>query len=147
VLSSGERDAALLADYRGLGARRPWLAAVFTVALLSLAGMPLTIGFIGKFVIVTAGAGAALWALVVILVVSSSIGLYYYTRLIVVMYVRRPEELEPTGPRPAHEVRTAWSAPAFSLLCALTFFLVVFGVYPAPLLRLVEHAVSVLPWP
>jgi len=147
VLSTGERDAGLLLDYRGLGARRPWLGAIFSVALLSLAGMPLTIGFIGKFVIVTAGTGAALWALVVILVVSSTIGLYYYTRLIVVMYVRRPEELEPAGAHAAHGAGTAWSAPAFSLLCALTIFLVVFGVYPAPLLRLVEHAVSVLPWP
>ena len=97
VLSTDERDAGLMLDYRGLGARRPWLAAIFTVALLSLAGMPLTMGFIGKFVIVTAGAGAALWALVIVLVVTSTIGLYYYTRLIIAMYVRRPEELELAG--------------------------------------------------
>ena len=95
--TSATRDSC--ADYRGLGARRPWLAAIFTVALLSLAGMPLTMGFIGKFLIVTAGSGAALWALVVVLVVTSTIGLYYYTRLIVAMYVRRPEEAR-AGRRP-----------------------------------------------
>ena len=147
VLSSGERDADLILDYRGLGARRPWLAAIFTVALLSLAGMPLTMGFIGKFLIVTAGGGAALWALVVVLVLSSTIGLYYYTRLIVAMYVRRPEELEPAGAGPAARLATAGGAASIAVMGALTVVLVVFGVYPSPLIRLVEHAVSVLPWP
>ena len=147
VLSNGERDADLMLDYRGLGARRPWLAAIFTVALLSLAGMPLTMGFIGKFLIVTAGGGAALWALVVILVLSSTIGLYYYTRLIVAMYVRRPEELEMAGAGPAARVAAAGGAASIAVMGVLTVVLVVFGVYPSPLLQLVEHAVSVLPWP
>lgn len=140
VLSTAQRDADRIADYRGLGARRPVLAAVFTVALLSLAGMPLTMGFIGKFVIVTAGSGAALWALVIVLVASSTIGLYYYTRLIVAMYVHAPEA-------PAPRAAKTEGALAVSVLGALTVFLLVFGVYPQPLLRLVEHAVSVLPWP
>jgi NADH-quinone oxidoreductase subunit N len=147
VLSTDERDAGLLLDYRGLGARRPLLAAIFAVALFSLAGMPLTMGFIGKFVIVTAGAGSALWALVVVLVVTSTIGLYYYTRLIVAMYVRRPEQPEPSGAGLGSQVATAGGAASLAVLAALTVFLVVFGVYPVPLLRLVEHAVSVLPWP
>jgi len=147
VLSSEDRDADLLLDYRGLGARRPWLAAIFAVALFSLAGMPLTMGFIGKFVIFTAGAGSELWALVIVLVLTSTIGLYYYTRLIVVMYVRRPEELELAGAGPGARVAAAGGAVSVAVLAALTAMLIVFGVYPAPLLRLVEHAVSVLPWP
>ena len=147
VLSTADRDADLMLDYRGLGARRPWLAAIFAVALFSLAGMPLTMGFIGKFVIVAAGAGSALWALVIVLVVTSTIGLYYYTRLIVAMYVRRPEELELAGAGPAARVAAAGGAAAVAVLGALSLFLLVFGVYPTPLLRLVEHAVSVLPWP
>ena len=147
VLSPADRDADLIADYRGLGARRPVLAAIFAVALFSLAGMPLTMGFIGKFVIVAAGAGSALWALVIVLVVTSTIGLYYYTRLIVAMYVRRPEGLELAGAGPAARVAAAGGAVALAVLAALTAFLLVFGVYPSPLLRLVEHAVSTLPWP
>lgn len=147
VLSTAGRDADQLIDYRGLGARRPVLAAVFTVALLSLAGMPLTMGFIGKFVIVTAGSGSALWAMVIVLVVTSTIGLYYYTRLIVTMYVRRPEEAVPAGAAPALRAAGTEGALAVSVLGALTVFLLVFGVYPQPLLRLVQHAVSVLPWP
>jgi len=147
VLSPGDRDADLLLDYRGLGARRPWLAAIFAVALFSLAGMPLTMGFIGKFVIFTAGAGSELWALLIVLALTSTIGLYYYTRLIVVMYVRRPEELELAGAGPGAPVAAAGGAAGVAVLAALTALLIVFGVYPAPLLRLVEHAVSVLPWP
>ncbi len=147
VLSSEDRDADLLPDYRGLGARRPALAAVFAVSLFSLAGMPLTMGFIGKFTIFTAGAGSELWALVIVLALTSTIGLYYYTRLIVVMYVRRPEELEPAAAGPGAPVAVAGGAAGFAVLAALSVFLIVFGVYPEPLLRLVEHAVSVLPWP
>jgi NADH-quinone oxidoreductase subunit N len=147
VLSTGERDAGPLLDFRGLGARRPWLAALFTVALLSLAGMPLTMGFIGKFLIITAGGGAALWALVVVLVVASTIGLYYYTRLIIEMYVRRPETLEAAGAGAPARLSAAGGAASFAVLGVLAALLVVFGVYPAPLLRLVEHAFSVLPWP
>ena len=78
---------------------------------------------------------------------TSTIGLYYYTRLIVAMYVRRPAELELAGAGPAARVAADASVVAVTVLGALTLFLLVFGVYPAPLLRLVEHAVSVLPWP
>ena len=139
VLSPADRDADTIADYRGLGSRRPGLAAIFAVSLFSLAGMPLTVGFIGKFTIVAAGAGAALWALVIVLVLTSTIGLYYYTRLIVAMYVRRPEA-EASG-------AATGAAAGVAVLAALTGFMLIFGVYPAPLLRLVEHAVSTLPWP
>lgn len=147
ALSSGERDADLLLDYRGLGAQRPALAAIFAVALFSLAGMPVTMGFIGKFTIFTAGAGSSLWALLVVLVLTSTVGLYYYTRLIVVMYVRRPEEPELAGAGPGARAAAAGGEMGVIALAALTIFLLVFGVYPSPLLRLVEHAVSVLPWP
>jgi len=139
VLSPADRDADTIADYHGLGSRRPGLAAIFAVSLFSLAGMPLTVGFIGKFTIVAAGAGAALWALVIVLVLTSTIGLYYYTRLIVAMYVRRPEA-EASG-------AATGAAAGVAVLAALTGFMLIFGVYPAPLLRLVEHAVSTLPWP
>jgi NADH-quinone oxidoreductase subunit N len=104
-------------------------------------------GFIGKFVIVAAGSGSALWALVIVLVVTSTIGLYYYTRLIVAMYVRRPAAVGPAGAGPAARPAADGGVMAMTVLGTLTLFLLVFGVYPAPLLRLVEHAVSVLPWP
>ena len=85
-------------DYRGSGPAAG-LAAVFTVALFSLAGMPLTMGFIGKFYLVTAGAGSALWALIIVLVLTSTVGLYYYTRIVVAMYVRHPDGDEESAAR------------------------------------------------
>jgi len=138
ALSSPERDADSLADYRGLAHTRRWTAAAFTVALFSLAGMPLTMGFIGKFYVITAGAGAALWALVIVLVLTSTIGLYYYTRIVVAMWVRQPDEN-------AEAVGTAIAGGPAAVLAALTAFLIVFGVFPAPLIRLIERAVATLP--
>ena len=158
VLSTPARDADQLDDYRGLARRRRWTAVAFTIALFSLAGMPLTMGFIGKFYILAAGAGSALWALVIVLVVTSTIGLYYYTRVIVAMWVQKPAK-EPGGaglaagvsllPGAAGTDATAAGAaiPAISgvMLAALTAFVLVFGVYPTPLIHVIERAVSTLP--
>ncbi len=136
ALSTPEHEAESIDDYRGLARTRRWTAAAFTVALLSLAGMPLTMGFIGKFYLVTAGAGAGLWALVVVLVLTSAVSIYYYTRVIAAMWVREPDE---------KSVRTAIGGASGVVLAALTAFLIVFGVYPSPLLHLIERAVSTLP--
>jgi NADH-quinone oxidoreductase subunit N len=136
ALSIPGREAEWIADYRGLTRTRRWTAAAFTVALFSLAGMPLTMGFIGKFYLVTAGAGASLWTLIVVLVLTSTVSLYYYTRIIVAMWVREPDD---------HSVRAAVGGACGAVLAALTAFVIVFGVYPAPLLHLIERAVSTLP--
>src|SRR5688572_20359010 len=73
TLSDKDRDAELLEDYRGLFWTRPLTATVFASMLLSLAGIPLTAGFIGKFYIVAAGVNAGQWLLVVMLAVNSAI--------------------------------------------------------------------------
>ena len=86
VLSRPERDADRLEDYRGLVWRRPWLAGVFTAMLFSLAGIPLTAGFVGKFYVVAAGVGSALWLAVVALAINSVIGLFYYLRIVVALF-------------------------------------------------------------
>jgi NADH-quinone oxidoreductase subunit N len=85
VLSTPQTEADDIAIYSGLFWRRPWLAGAFTLMLLSLAGIPLTAGFIGKFYIFTCGADARLWGLLIAIIVGSGLGLYYYLRIIVVM--------------------------------------------------------------
>lgn len=90
VLSRPGDDLGDLNGYRGLFWRRPVLASVFTVMLLSLASIPLTAGFIGEFYLVAAGASGSLWALVIILVASSAIGLFYYLRIVLALYSRMP---------------------------------------------------------
>jgi NADH-quinone oxidoreductase subunit N len=87
AISGRERDADLLDDYRGLAAERPWLAGIFTAMLLSLAGIPLTAGFIGKYYVVAAGVDSAHWLLVAALAVNSAIGLFYYLRVVAVLFM------------------------------------------------------------
>jgi NADH-quinone oxidoreductase subunit N len=91
-LSDKDRDAEVIDDYRGLFWKRPWTAAIFTVMLLSLAGIPLTAGFIGKFYIIAAGVNTEQWLLVVMLVLNSVIGLYYYIKLIAAMFEQQTDE-------------------------------------------------------
>lgn len=121
-----------IADYRGLFWRRPWLALVLTAMLLSLAGIPLTAGFVAKFYIVAAGAAATLWLLLLILAGSSVIGLYYYLRVVVALYAPPPEMATAASPLGLRLPRTdAW------LLAALTVALLWVGIFPQPFLRLV----------
>lgn len=135
VLSGPQRETEHLDDYRGLFWRRPWLAGVFTAMLLSLAGIPLTVGFIGKFFLVLAGVGSALWTLVIILVVTSTIGLYYYLRIIVAMSVRQPDTKDSGPPTPL-------SLPGALTLATLTVLLIWLGVVPAPVIELVHAMIG-----
>ena len=148
VLSPGGRDADSVEDYRGLARRRPLLAGVFTAMLLSLAGIPLTAGFVAKFYILTAGVGAGLWTLAAVLVVNSAIGLFYYLRITVAMYMREPaatiEEAGGTAAEFAAVGRRISPTPAMSIaagavLTALTSGLVWLGVYPSPMVDLIRR--------
>ncbi len=140
VLSGPARDADRIADYRGLFWRRPLLGGFFSAALLSLAGMPLTAGFVGKFYVLAAGARARIWFPVVVLVVTSTLGLFYYLRVIVAIYAREPGDAPPAA-SPALPVAGAVA------LAALAVLLVWLGVYPTPLLRLIRAAVAALALP
>jgi NADH-quinone oxidoreductase subunit N len=143
-LSGTERDADEINDYRGLAVRRPLLAATFAVALFSLAGIPLTAGFLGKFYVVNAGAGSQLWWLLIVLVASSTIGLYYYTRIVVAMYVQQPEPAASTPLLPRLGA-IAGSRAGGSVLVVVTGLVLFLGIYPTPLIRLLEHVVAGLP--
>jgi NADH-quinone oxidoreductase subunit N len=131
VLSGPDHEASDLNDYEGLFWRRPGLAVLLTAALLSLAGIPLTAGFVGKFFLVAAGIGSALWLLVVVLVLASVIGLFYYLRIVVVMYAR-PELGGETPPA------AALSLGGGLILTALGVLLLWLGVYPTPFIQLVQ---------
>src|ERR1700719_2608749 len=85
-----------LEDYAGLGQRQPFAAALLSLFLLSLLGLPVTAGFFGKFYIFKAAVSAHLIWLAVIMAINSVIGAYYYIRLIVVMYMREPSSAEAT---------------------------------------------------
>ncbi len=119
-----------MADYEGLSKRRPWLSGVFTAMLLSLAGMPFTAGFIGKFYIVSAGVGSLLWIQVIVLAVSSAIGLFYYLRVINAMYSVPAEK--------ARTLPASLPVAAVAALSAIVFLLIFLGVYSSPLIDLIQ---------
>jgi len=98
--SAGERYVTL-EDYSGLGRRSPLLAATLTVFLLSLIGIPITGGFFAKFYVFSAALQANLVGLVIIGVLNSAVGAYYYLRIIVVMYMREPRGEIQVSPVPA----------------------------------------------
>ena len=87
--STGEKYT-LIEDYAGLGRRSPLLAAILTVFLLSLIGIPITGGFLAKFYVFSAALNSSLVGLTIIGVINSAIGAYYYLRVIVMMYMREP---------------------------------------------------------
>ncbi len=126
LLSRGQPELMEIEDYRGLFWHRPGVATVLAGTMLSLAGIPLTAGFIGKFLVLTAGVGSALWTLVILLVVNSAIGLYYYLRVTVTLFSRREIE-EPI-------VGRSLTFTGGAVLAVLGILMLFLGVYPAPLL-------------
>lgn len=88
----------LVDDYAGLGRRSPVLAAVLTIFLLSLIGIPITGGFFAKFYVFSAALKSNLIGLTIIGVINSAIGAYYYLRLIVLMYMRDERAEVPVQP-------------------------------------------------
>ncbi|HKN16705.1 MAG TPA: NADH-quinone oxidoreductase subunit N [Candidatus Sulfotelmatobacter sp.] len=133
VLSTSEADAADLEDYRGLFWRRPVLASIFTAVLFSLAGIPATMGFIGKFYILASGANASAWPLMLVLVLTSVIGLFYYLRIVVTLFSASPER--------QFSMQRVGRGSAF-VLGGLAVLLIWFGVYPAPLLNLIRATIG-----
>jgi len=148
MISSGDRDADSLEDYRGLFWRRPALTAVFTAMVLSLAGIPVTAGFVGKFYVISAGASSAIWLLVFVLIVTSVFGLYYYLRILVALYSGLAHEdahaIGGTAKISSPSLTPALSISGGVVLAVLTILLVWVGVYPATLLNLIHSTVGLL---
>ncbi|AIR85597.1 NADH-quinone oxidoreductase subunit NuoN [Erwinia sp. S63] len=129
-------DADTLYSYRGLFWHRPILSAVMTVMMLSLAGIPMTLGFIGKFYVIASGVNAHLWWLTAAVVAGSAIGLYYYLRVTVSLYLSPPEMHTRDRDTPAN-----WAFTAGGVVVLISAILVLLlGVYPQPLISLVQMA-------
>jgi NADH-quinone oxidoreductase subunit N len=156
---AGGEDISALA---GLGARQPWLAWPMTIAMLSLAGIPGTVGFIGKLYLIRALVSGDYTWLAVVIVVGSMISLGYYLRVVATMWMRAPERESASArggvgswpavaggspeadaadaggwPTPDHAVANAEVAAVAVLFGAAA---ILFGIIPSPLLRLVAHA-------
>ncbi len=114
-------------DLAGLGWKQPVVAALFSIFLLSLIGVPLTGGFFGKFYIFKAALDADLVWLAVLGLLNSAVAAYYYLRIIVVMYMQDPGESTLTLQPPGPGIRaTLWAAALGTLIL---------GIYPSLLLN------------
>jgi NADH-quinone oxidoreductase subunit N len=127
---AGEKNLSL-DDYAGLSQRQPFVAAMLSVYLLSLLGLPVTAGFFGKFYIFKAAVNSHLLWLAVLMAVNSIIGTYYYLRVIVVMYMREPSAEAAALPPAPFPV-------GVNAVLLITFVgTILFGVYPNPVIRFI----------
>lgn len=135
--SKGERGHTL-EDIADLGRRHPLPAAVMAIAMLSLAGIPPTAGFIAKFYVFSAVIMDGYLMLAIIGVLLSGISLYYYLRVVVYMYMResnQPAAAAPSGSLPYSGV---------AALCVSALIILIIGLFPADLLQMAQQAVLIL---
>jgi NADH-quinone oxidoreductase subunit N len=127
---AGEKNL-LLDDYAGLSERQPVVAAVLSIYLLSLLGLPVTAGFFGKFYIFKAAVNSHLIWLAVLMGINSIIGAYYYLRVIVVMYMREPSaEVAAAAP-------VDFPLPVNVVLAVTAIGTIFFGLLPNPVINFI----------
>jgi NADH-quinone oxidoreductase subunit N len=114
---------------------------MLALSLLSLAGIPVTAGFIGKFYAIAAGVDAGLWWLVLALIGNSVVSLYYYLRLIVTLFSEEPAPATaPQGLAGQFPQTAGWTAVfSLGLVASIILFL---GVYPEPLMEMIRDSVN-----
>ncbi len=138
MLRKGGLEGDEIEDFSGLAKRHPFAALLMLVFMVSLAGIPPTAGFIGKFYVFMAAVQAGLTWLAVLALVFAAISAYFYLRLVMVMYMREPGAVTALSPRFV-------SSPALSIVLACAIAGVVFfGFYPDPIVNLATQAALTL---
>jgi NADH-quinone oxidoreductase subunit N len=131
LLSTNEHEAENVEDFKGLFWKRPGIAIVFTLSLLSLAGIPLTAGFIAKFYVILEGMNAGLIFLIISMIIDSVIGLYYYLRIITTLFAT-------SGDTKLPELSIAGNIT----LALVGISILVLGVYPGWLIDIIVRFVN-----
>ncbi|HXY12234.1 MAG TPA: proton-conducting transporter membrane subunit, partial [Thermoplasmata archaeon] len=138
----------LIDDWKGLGTRRPLLGVAFGLMLLSLAGVPLTVGFVSKFVLFSAAVeakGYFVW-LAVAGLLNSALSVFYYARVLKVMFFDRPEPMAlPTGAVVGGSEPPALPAGGLgyaraTAIALIAVAIVLVGIYPQPVLGAIQSA-------
>jgi len=124
-----------LSNLAGLGFRRPWMAAALTLCLLSLAGIPLTVGFVGKLYLFGAAVQAGWVWLAIIAVLNSVVSAFYYLHVVVVMYMREPGEA-------VSMERAGWPLGVALAICVAG--VLALGLVPGPMLEWARRALSLM---
>ncbi len=129
AVEHAEGEGLNIADYAGLGRKHPWLALAMTVFMLSFAGIPPTVGFVGKFYLFRAALDAGYVGLAIVGVLASVVSVYYYMRVVTTMYMRAGE---------AEARGDAWLNLGVALTALATVFL---GIVVAPVFQWAVRAV------
>lgn len=124
-----------LNSFAGLATRAPWKAAAMTILMLSLTGIPPTVGFFAKLYVLLAAVEAGLAWLAVVIVLNAALAAFYYLRVIVYMYMRDPE------PDPAPLDTNPFGSAALALSVA---GVLVLGIFPGAVLGLLEVSAASL---
>lgn len=135
MLSTVDGELEDLEAYRGLFWRRPGLAIILAASLFSLASIPPTGGLVAKFFVFAAGVQSTLWLLLIVLVVASVVGVFYYARVAITLFMRPEEEAEAVE---GLSLRRGSAA----LLSLLTLLLLWLGIYPGPTMDLITELVN-----
>ena len=126
LISTFKYEAEMIEDYKGLFWKRPWIAIVLTLSILSLAGIPITAGFIAKFFVIFEGMKAGLMVLIFSLIINSVIGLYYYLRVITILF------------SPVSEIKLpAISMTGHFTLAVIGLSILILGIYPGWLIDII----------
>lgn len=125
-------EAENLDDLKGLNQRSPWHAFVMLLLMISLAGLPPTVGFYAKLSVLQAAAGAGYLWLAIAAVLLSVVGAFYYLRIVKLMYFDAPLDAEPVGARA--DISLLMSANGLSVL--------LLGILPQPLMALCVYSIQ-----
>jgi NADH-quinone oxidoreductase subunit N len=131
LYEKSENTSVSIRDLKGLAGRRPWLALSLTALMLSLAGIPPTLGFFGKFYVFSVAIEQDMYWLALWGAIGSMISVYYYLRPVVMMFMSDDEPIEVLG---AHAMTRLTVFGAAILVVAL-------GIFSSPVLRAIQHAV------
>jgi NADH-quinone oxidoreductase subunit N len=132
LLSRSGFEAESLEDFKGLNQRSPWFAAVMMVLLLSLAGVPPMVGFFAKLTVLEAALAAGHLWLVIVAVLLSLVGAYYYLRIVKLMYFDAPTDTSPIAADRGMQITLSVNGIAVVLL----------GILPGTLMTACLQAVS-----
>jgi NADH-quinone oxidoreductase subunit N len=133
TLSEEGEDIDVLEDFRGLAYAHPWRSALLTVSLISLAGLPPTAGFMGKFILFRAVLQAHFVVLALIGIATVIVSIYYYFRVIVALFMR-PRERKLSTPD--------LDLPACAAGLLVLILILGLGLFPSPILSIITRAVS-----
>jgi NADH-quinone oxidoreductase subunit N len=130
-------EATAFSRWAGLGRRSPLLGGLFAFFLLSMAGIPLTAGFIGKWAVFTVALAAGAWPVVIAAVLCSIVAVFFYVRVIVLMFFVDGDEPTVAGDVAAVARPSALTSGTIAVGALATLVL---GIVPGPVLDLAAHA-------